>query len=92
MIGTSMILSFLLGYIPFVGGTLSFVFLCWVDAYVLELLFSYLTLTNMSNMSIRYYCFEYASSGSTLSWLALKHCQIYLASSGTVTCFKSKVS
>jgi etoposide-induced 2.4 mRNA len=33
MILTSVVLSFSLGYIPFVGPTLGFIFLCWVDSY-----------------------------------------------------------
>lgn len=32
-------LSFVLGYIPIVGKIASFVFMCWVDAYVFSSLF-----------------------------------------------------
>ncbi|KAI0050047.1 hypothetical protein FA95DRAFT_705703 [Auriscalpium vulgare] len=33
MIGTSVVLSFALGYVPVVGRPAEFAFLCWVDAY-----------------------------------------------------------
>ena len=32
MVGTSVVVSFALAYIPYVGPSLAFAFLCWVDA------------------------------------------------------------
>lgn len=34
MIVTSVVLSFMLGYVPYIGGMAEFTFLCWVDALV----------------------------------------------------------
>ncbi|KAI0831763.1 etoposide-induced protein 2.4-domain-containing protein [Trametes gibbosa] len=33
MVCTSVVVSFALGYIPYVGSTAGFVFLCWIDSY-----------------------------------------------------------
>lgn len=39
LIGSYLLLTFLLTYVPYIGSVISFMYICWVNSYVLQAVF-----------------------------------------------------